>query len=186
MARKRILLQLLLALAILLGAALPRPLPSTAGSGPGDAIAPPTRLVIPRIHLDAPIEPVSLHATDNGFEWDIPWAAVGWHNLSATPGHAGNTVLSGHNYSQGGKVFQKLWLLDIGDYFTVYAGDEAHTYVVTERVTFREVLVSERERNRNKRWIGQFPDERVTLVTCHPTWTNTGRLIIVGEPRGQP
>lgn len=54
-------------------------------------------LVIPRIHLDAPIEPVSLHGTDNGFEWDILWAALGWRNLSATPGHAGNTVLSGHN-----------------------------------------------------------------------------------------
>jgi sortase (surface protein transpeptidase) len=73
---------------------------------------------------------------------------VGWHNLSATPGHAGNTVLSGHNYSQGGKVFQKLWLLDIGDHFTVYTGDEAHT--------------------------------------CHPTWTNAGRLIVVGKPPGQP
>lgn len=186
MARRRNLSQFLFALAVILGLALPRPLPAAAGSGPGGDFAPPTRLVIPRINLDAPIEPVALHATDNGFEWDIPWAAVGWHNLSATPGHAGNTVLSGHNYSQGGRVFQKLWLLDIGDHFTVYVGDEAHTYVVTERVTFREILVSERERARNKRWIGPFPDERVTLVTCHPTWTNAGRLIVVGKPLAQP
>lgn len=175
--------QLLLAVALILCAAVTRPLPVEAGSGPdGGVLAPPTRLVIPRIGLDAPIDPVSLRATDNGFEWDIPWSAVGWHNLSATPGHTGNTVLSGHNYSQGGKVFQKLWLLKPGDRFTVYVGDQAHNYVVAESVTFREILVSEHERNRNKRWIGPFPDERVTLVTCHPTWTNVGRLIIVGKP----
>lgn len=168
-------------------AALVRPLPVAAGSGPdGGAMTPPTRLVIPRIGLDTAIEPVSLHATVNGFQWDIPWSTVGWHNLSSTPGHAGNTVLSGHNFSQGGKVFQKLWLLDIGDRFTVYVDDQPHVYAVTERVTFREVLVSEHERNRNKRWIGQFPDERVTLVTCHPTWTNAGRLIIVGKPVAAP
>ncbi|HSN77182.1 MAG TPA: class F sortase [Anaerolineae bacterium] len=172
-----------LALTLILSATLTRPLPVAAGSGPdGDAMAPPTRLVIPRIGLDAPIEPVSLRATSDGFEWDIPWSAVGWHNLSATPGHAGNAVLSGHNFSQGGKVFQKLWLLKIGDGFTVYVGDQPHAYVVTERVTFREVLVSEHQRNRNKRWIGSFPDERVTLVTCHPTWTNAGRLVLVGKP----
>ncbi len=52
-----------------------------------------------------------MRASDDGFEWDIPWSAVGWHNLSSSPGRTGNAVLSGHNFSQGGKVFQKLWLL---------------------------------------------------------------------------
>jgi sortase (surface protein transpeptidase) len=46
--------------------------------------------------------------------------------------------------------------------------------------------VSEHERSRNKRWIGPFPDERVTLVTCYPTWTNADRLILVGKPLEQP
>lgn len=172
----------LLALALILGLA-PRPLPAVAGSGPvGGAVAPPTRLVIPQIELDAPVEPVGLRATADGFQWDIPWATVGWHNLSSTPGHPGNTVLSGHNYSQGGKVFRRLWMLNVGDRFTVYVNEKPHVYVVTERVTFSEVFVSEHQRNRNKRWIGPFQDERVTLVTCHPTWTNTGRLVVVGKP----
>lgn len=176
----------LLAVALSLSAAVTRPLPAAAGSGPdGGSITPPTRLVIPKIKLDVPIEPVGLRASDDGFEWDIPWSAVGWHNLSSSPGHMGNTVLSGHNFSQGGKVFQKLWLLKPGDRFSVYVGKERHDYVVAETVTFREILVSERERNRNKAWIGPFPDERVTLVTCHPTWTNAGRLIVVGKPLGQ-
>jgi hypothetical protein len=102
----------LLALALILRVVVTHPLPAAAGSGPdGGSIAPPTRLVIPRIKLDAPIEPVGLRASDEGFEWDIPWSAVGWHNLSSSPGRTGNAVLSGHNFSQGGKVFQKLWLL---------------------------------------------------------------------------
>ena len=64
----------------------------------------------------------------------------------------------------------------------MYVGDQAYDYVVVEREVFREILVSEHERLRNTQWIGPFPDERVTLVTCHPTWTNTHRLVVVGKP----
>lgn len=171
-----------LALLILFMSVVAGPLPVQAGSGPHGDVAAPTRLVIPKIRVDTVIEPVGLHAVGDGFEWGTLWDKVGWHNLSATPGHMGNTVLSGHNNSRGTRVFKDLWKLKIGDQFTVYVGSEPHLYEVTDRVTFRQLLTTQSQRDYNRRWIEQFPDERVTLVTCHPTWTDIGRLIIVGKP----
>lgn len=183
MTRRRLTVLVFAILALTLGAIASHATPAVAGSGPnGGPLSPPTRLVIPKLKLDARVEPAELVTTQRGLEWEIPKKAVGWHDLSSAPGHAGNTVLSGHNATRGTRVFEKLWLLKAGDRFTVYVGDQAYQYVVVEREVFREILVSERERLRNTQWIGPFPDERVTLVTCHPTWTNTHRLVVVGKP----
>ena len=98
MTRRRLTVLVLATLALALGAIASQATPAVAGSGPnGGPLSPPTRLVIRKYGVDAPIEPASLLPTKRGFEWEIPNNAVGWHNLSSTPGHAGNTVLSGHN-----------------------------------------------------------------------------------------
>jgi sortase (surface protein transpeptidase) len=34
----------------------------------------------------------------------------------------------------------------------------------------------------NARWLQPSDDERLTLVTCWPQWSNTHRLIIVARP----
>ena len=142
----------------------------------------PTRIVIPKIKVDAPIKPVGLVKKRGRYEWATVKKGVAWHNLSAIPGQKGNMVLSGHNGSRGNKVFRKLYKLKVGDWIQVYAGDSVHTYEVTERVITKERHQSKKKKARNARWIGVFPDERVTLVTCHPWWTNTRRLIIVAHP----
>jgi sortase A len=171
----------LLALALAVSASQATPVAADSGLY-GGRVHPPTRLVIPEIGVDTPIEPVGLVETRRGFEWETLPDVVGWHNLSSVPGIPGNTVLSGHNYTRGGRVFKDLWKLEVGDRFTVYVGDQPYQYQVAERVVFRELLVSKIHRAKNAAWIGPFPDERVTLFTCHPTWANTHRLVVVGKP----
>jgi sortase A len=141
----------------------------------------PTRIVIPKIKVDARIKPVALIKKRGRYQWMTVKKGVSWHNLSAIPGKQGNLVLSGHNGSRGNKVFRKLYKLQVGDRIQIYADDSVYTYAVTERVIVRELYQSKKKRAQNARWIGEFPDERVTLITCHPWWTNTRRLIVVAH-----
>lgn len=44
------------------------------------------------------------------------------------------------------------------------------------------VFASEYRRSQIAALLGQFGDERLTLVTCYPWFTNTHRLIVVAHP----
>ncbi len=37
-------------------------------------------------------------------------------------------------------------------------------------------------RLKNAQWMQPTPDERLTLISCWPYWTNTHRVIIVARP----
>ena len=79
----------------------------------------PTRLVIPGIKVDAPIETVGWHVVDGVIQWDVPdHFAAGWLITSATLGKAGNTALTGH-HNIDGKVFRNLVKLKPGDQITI-------------------------------------------------------------------
>jgi LPXTG-site transpeptidase (sortase) family protein len=142
---------------------------------------PPTRLVIPAIKLNAAVEVATVLITPDGPVWDVPQDAAGWHVSSTLPGETGNLVLSGH-HNTGGRVFRNLHDVVAGDLVYVVAGQEIHVYVVTERVILREDGVSPEQRQANAQWIRATQDERLTLVTCYPWWTNTHRLIVVATP----
>lgn len=142
---------------------------------------PPTRLVIPAIRLNAAVEVAGVVNTPDGPVWDVPEDAAGWHVNSALPGETGNLVLSGH-HNTGGRVFQDLHAVVSGDLAYVFAGQDIHVYVVTERIVLREAGVSAEQRQANAQWIRATEDERLTLVTCYPWWTNTHRLIVVATP----
>ncbi len=141
---------------------------------------PPERLAIPSIGLDAPIVPVGWRITRQGSVWEVPDDAVGWHRTSARLGEPGNLVLSGHHNIKG-MVFRRLKDVQVGDALTIYAGDVAYAYVVTERMILREAGQTVAQRLANARWIGPFDDERVTMVTCYPPWANTHRLVVVAK-----
>jgi LPXTG-site transpeptidase (sortase) family protein len=81
-----------------------------------------------------------------------------------------------------GKVFRNLRKVRVGDKLTIYVGEQAFEYKVTQRKILREAFQTRKKRLANARWIGEFPDERVTIVTCHPYWTNTHRLVLVAKP----
>ena len=150
-------------------------------SGPPPASAPPDRIVIPAIELDAPVVPVGWTVTDEGPIWDVADHAAGWHKASTYPGHVGNIVLSGHHNIKG-QVFRYLIDLEPDDEVFLYVGETAYHYVVTEKHLLEEKGMSEEVRRRNAQWIAPTDDERLTLVTCWPYTSNTHRLIIVAKP----
>ncbi len=149
---------------------------------PGD----PTRIVIPAIHLDAPVVLSVAKAVNVDGKQFQQWAAPdkfagGWQEGSARLGELGNTVLNGH-HNVHGEVFRNLVDLEQGDMIQVYAGDRIFTYMVTNRMILPEAHQEIDIRMDNARWILPSTDERLTLITCWPYQSNTHRLIIVALP----
>ena len=128
------------------------------------------------------MEPVGYELTDQSLGWQTAENAVGWHQSSAVPGSPGNTVMSGHNATRGSRVFRDLYRIKIGAAITVTANGTEHDYVVTDRIVLPFVFASEYRRAQIRALLGQFGDERLTLITCYPWFTNTHRLIVVAHP----
>ncbi len=154
-----------------------------------EALAPsrqPTRIVIPAIGVDAEVVPVrwEMQFVD-GVEqplWSIPPARqAGWHVGSAPLGQPGNTVLNGHNWPQDA-VFRDLYRIKPGDEVTLYSGDIAFAYRVSEVLLLPEAGQPLAVRQENARYIQPSADERVTLVTCHPYGSLAYRLIVIARP----
>jgi sortase A len=115
------------------------------------------------------------------FVWETADYAAGFHLGSAYPGNVGNTVLSGHHNIKG-EVFRYLVSLEPGDEVYLYVGEVEYPYVVVEKFLVPEKYVSLEQRRENAKWIGYFPDERLTLVTCWPYISNTHRVIVIAKP----
>jgi LPXTG-site transpeptidase (sortase) family protein len=146
----------------------------------------PTRLVIPTIELDAPVELVGWHveiqASGPANVWDAPdHFAVGWLKSSAPLGIPGNTVLDGHHNIKG-KVFENLINIQVGDTIELYTASMEHVYRVDQKLILKEAGQPLEVRQANERYIDPTADERLTLVTCWPPTGNTHRLIIIARP----
>jgi sortase A len=154
---------------------LPRP--------PADA--PPTRLVIPKIHLDTPVSPVAAKEIErNGrvrVVWDTLPRVASFHQTSAYPGHPGNTVINGHRDIEG-SVFRHLDKIEIGDRIVLYVGNVAYPYDVTEILVVRYTLASAEQQAEHQRLLNHVPEERLTLVTCTPVGLATHRLYVIAKP----
>ena len=158
---------------------------------PSDGVQPqadrtPTRLVIPAIGLDAPVEPVGWQVeTQNGQSANVMDApnhfAAGWLKTSAALGMVGNTVLDGHNNLYG-RVFKDLVNVQVGDTITLYAAGQERTYRVDQKLILAEAGQPLKVRLANAQYIAPTIDERLTLVTCWPPNGNSHRLIIVALP----
>jgi sortase (surface protein transpeptidase) len=168
--------------------------PEAAAKKPVDASASragfvPDRLVIPAIHLDTPIIPIhykTIEYYDQTLEqWLVPNTfAAGWHDTSALLGMAGNTVLNGHHNAYG-QVFKDVINLEPENTIEVYSGDKVFTYLVAAKMLFPERFHPIEERIANARWILPSDDERLTIITCWPADSNTGRVVIVAFPLKQ-
>jgi sortase A len=146
----------------------------------------PDRLQIPAIDADMPVVKLGWHKATNNenaifSEWDVAEYAAGWHKNSALPGETGNVVLSGHNNILG-SVFRELDQLRAGDDTYIWFDGERFDYVVEQVIVVPEKYASEEQRRENAKWIGEFSDERLTLVSCWPRNNNTHRIIVVARP----
>lgn len=123
----------------------------------------PTRIVIPKINVNAPIV--------HGVGWEDLKKGVGHLPGSANPGERGNMYLAAHNDIYG-EIFRYLEKLEVGDEYFVYAGDEEFRYVVKEKriidPTEVEVMLPTTE-------------PVATLQTCHPYLVDTHRLVVISE-----
>jgi sortase (surface protein transpeptidase) len=146
----------------------------------------PDRLIIPALQLDAPIVPIHFKAIeyDNQTieQWLVPnLFAAGWHDTSALLGLPGNIVLNGHHNAYG-QVFKDLIKLKPKDLIRVYSGERFFTYQVVAKMLFPERYRPLEERIANARWILPSDDERLTIISCWPADSNTGRIVIVAFP----
>lgn len=115
-------------------------------------------------------------------QWDVPPArAAGWHQTSAPLGAPGNTVLNGH-HNVYGEVFHHLSTLKPGDWIALDSANRRYHYVVVQTMTLAEEGQPLDVRAENARWILPTVDERVTLVTCWPSYANTHRLVVIARP----
>jgi sortase A len=143
--------------------------------------------VAPAIDLDAKVVPMGWETIEfKGKEytkWVVPGKAAGWHMNSSMPGRDENVVLSGHHNVKG-RVFRYVVDLEPGDEITLYAGDVAYVYTVTEKYILKEAGMPLEVRKDNAQWIMPSGDERLTLVTCWPyVWPgNTHRVVVVAKP----
>lgn len=168
--------------------AAPAPVMLQSPGAPPPGSEPPSRLLIPSIGVDSSVVEVGYTLVDEkgalAREWETASYAVGYHQGSALPGGAGNTVLSGHNNIQG-RVFRLLERVSPGDeVFIETATGRRFRYVVREQVILPELGVPETQRRENARYMLPTADARVTLISCWPYWTNTHRVIVVAEFMG--
>ncbi len=98
----------------------------------------PVRLQIPRVGVDAPIQPVGVTAE---YEMEAPddyWEA-GWYRHGVRPGDNGRAVLAGHLDSrEGAAVFFHLRDLEPGDQIRILLGgpDGERYFIVRETARY--------------------------------------------------
>jgi len=148
--------------------ATPKP---AATPGPSLIAAPPVRLLIPAIGVDAPI---SVKGLRPDAVMDVPDGPedVAWYNFTARPGMGGNAVISGHldyrNY--GAAVFWRLKELHEGDIVEVRLADgSVLRYQVSLRLSYDARLAPVPE------IVGPTSREVVTLITCGGTFDSGSR-----------
>ncbi|NJN67517.1 MAG: sortase [Chloroflexaceae bacterium] len=125
----------------------------------------PTRLIIPAIEVDSPVEEVFVR--DGA--WQVADYAVGYHHGSALPGEPGNTVMAGHAGLRG-SVFRHLGEMQAGDDVFVEADGWRFHYHVRE---VRKVRPSQVEVT------APTAGPVLTLITC--TDWDTMRLVVIAD-----
>jgi len=141
----------------------------------GPLPAPPVRLAIPRLYIDAPVITMGLDAERYP---EVPGRPdqVAWYNFSAAPGQRSNAVLSGHVDWQTSSrqpiagVFYRLRELEIGDTMTITLEDGAK---LDYRVT-GNVATAYEDPNVVKA-MALTSREVLTLITCGGTWLKSAR-----------
>jgi sortase A len=125
----------------------------------------PLRLTIPKIQVDAVIEPVGI--TQSG-ALDAPHSImnVGWYQFGSMPGSSGSAVMDGHVDGKHGEagIFARLYLLGRGDEIaTVDTTGKTTRFTVTKTKVFaaNEDTTS---------LFDQIEGSHLNLITCFGDW----------------
>jgi len=145
----------------------------------------PERISIPAIDLDTPVVELgwsSNQSIDGRIfsQWNVAEYAAGWHINSAPLNQGGNVVLSGHNNILG-SVFRELDQLKQGDRAEIWSNGARFEYAIDKVMIVPDEHATREQRLDNAKWIHEFDDDRLTLVSCWPRDDNTHRIIVVGH-----
>jgi sortase A len=113
--------------------------------------------------------------------WRVAEYAAGFHRGTARPGHIGNTVIAGHNNILG-EVFRDLHRLAPGDPVILWVGPTPYYYRVHAVYRLPVTDAPMEVLRDNLRLLSPTADQRLTLVTCWPPWSNTHRTVVVCFP----
>jgi sortase A len=97
---------------------------------------------------------------------------VGHLPETALPGEPGNCVLTGHRSYTRGRIFNRLDEVEIGEEIVVETSEKKYTYRVADVFIVEpgDPSILEYEEG----------EEVITLVTCHPIYVASHRLIVRG------
>lgn len=156
--------------------AVPVPAPSRPEVPVIQVREPGWRLVIPRIGIDAQIQPVGIDRT-GAMASPASLDAVGWFNRGPAPGDPGDAVIDGHYGVSSPAVFRKLGLLRPGDEIRVFWPD-GHT--TNFRVASTQSVPA--DSHPPDLFVRSGP-ARLSLITCSGAWieskaTYSDRLIV--------
>jgi sortase A len=98
--------------------------------------------------------------------------ALGHMPKTAPLGSVGNAVVAGHRSHSFGTYFNRLDEVTVGDTIKVTTGGQTYTYEVYETLIVEPDDLSVLRGSSNHKVI--------TLITCHPLYTSTHRLIVHG------
>lgn len=154
--------------------ALPTVAPAVVwASGPGPVVTTvPLRLKIPRIGVNARVEPVDLEADGSMGTPSGPWT-VGWWDRGFLPGQPGSAVIDGHvDYRNvGPAVFWRLDNLRPGDLIQItMPGDAVLTFVVDQTAVY-----TADESAPVARIFAPSDVPRLNLITCTGTFDPSSR-----------
>jgi sortase A len=143
----------------------------------------PTRLALPALSIDAPVEQVGLNAR-GAMAAPSHFANVAWYKNGARPGDLGNAVLAGHLNNAAGTsgIFENLHKLSLGDVIEVRDGEgKLLRYAVREMTVYPESAAP-----REKIFVGDKSTSRLVLITCNGAWDHNirsydKRLVVFAE-----
>lgn len=153
------------------------PAPAASGQAAGAPDPSPSRLLIPRIGVNAKIEARGLDSSRN-METPKDFHDVAWYNLGPTPGAPGNALINGHvDWWTGSAVFTRLNELRPGDRLIVVRGDGIR---LSFKVTGSQTVSAGA---RVASLFAQSPVAKLTLITCSGVWNplilgTTQRLLV--------
>lgn len=180
------------------------PATSTARTGDTDAAltaasvvvskAPPVRLEVPSIGVDAPVVGLGLEP-DGALEVPSDFDQTGWYRDGPEPGEAGSAVIVGHvDSTTGPAAFFRLRELTVGDEVIVHHADGTATTFVVEGMEQHD-----KEGFPTERVFGGTDEVGLRLITCGGPFDRTSRsyednvvvfgtagLTTAGGPAGRP
>jgi LPXTG-site transpeptidase (sortase) family protein len=149
----------------------PETVPTTEPTAqPAPLPALPKELLIPAIHVDAPVEQVGTDP-DGAMSAPAEWNDVGWYKGGYRPGQPGNAVMAGHLDSTTDKaVFWDLNKLKKGDQVIVKDDDGSQ---LTFAVVGSEVYPFDNAPL--QKIFGPSGVPMLNLVTCDGTWDKAAK-----------